>query len=263
MVRREEDGLRRYVHLGTGNYNDSTAKLYTDIGFLTCAEPYGEDATAVFNMLSGYSEPAIWNKLSIAPLWLKNRFLYLINRETENASNGREAHIIAKVNSLCDMDIIESLYRASGAGVKIELIVRGICSLKAGIQGVSENITVRSIVGTFLEHARIFWFLNEGKEEIYCASADWMPRNLERRVEILFPIETPELVADLKHILRVQLDDNTKARVMRPDGSYVRLTPGRNESCGAQEIFMKEAKSIAAERESIVNERIFVAEEKK
>ena len=263
VVRREEDGLRRYVHLGTGNYNDSTAKLYTDIGFLTCAEPYGEDATAVFNMLSGYSEPAIWNKLSIAPLWLKNRFLYLINRETENASNGREAHIIAKVNSLCDMDIIESLYRASGAGVKIELIVRGICSLKAGIQGVSENITVRSIVGTFLEHARIFWFLNEGKEEIYSASADWMPRNLERRVEILFPIETPELVADLKHILRVQLDDNTKARVMRPDGSYVRLTPGRNESCGAQEIFMKEAKSIAAERESIVNERIFVAEEKK
>ena len=263
VVRREEDGLRRYVHLGTGNYNDSTAKLYTDIGFLTCAEPYGEDATAVFNMLSGYSEPAIWNKLSIAPLWLKNRFLYLINRETENASNGREAHIIAKVNSLCDMDIIEALYRASCAGVKIELIVRGICSLRAGIPGVSENITVRSIVGAFLEHARIFWFLNEGKEEIYCASADWMPRNLERRVEILFPIETPELVADLKHILRVQLDDNTKARIMKPDGSYIRMTPGRNEPCGAQEIFMKEAKSIAAGRESTVNERVFVAEEKK
>ncbi len=263
VVRREEDGLRRYVHLGTGNYNDSTAKLYTDIGFLTCAEPYGEDATAVFNMLSGYSEPAIWNKLSIAPLWLKDRFLYLINRETENASNGREAHIIAKVNSLCDMDIIEALYRASCAGVKIELIVRGICSLRAGIPGVSENITVRSIVGTFLEHARIFWFLNEGKEEIYCSSADWMPRNLERRVEILFPIETPELVADLKHILKVQLDDNTKARVMKQDGSYMRLTPGRNEPCGAQDTFMREAKSMAAERESIVNERIFVAEEKK
>ncbi|MCR5747144.1 MAG: RNA degradosome polyphosphate kinase [Lachnospiraceae bacterium] len=263
VVRREEEGLRRYVHLGTGNYNDSTAKLYTDIGFLTCAEPYGEDATAVFNMLSGYSEPSVWNKLSIAPLWLKDRFLYLIGRETENASNGREAHIIAKVNSLCDIDIIEALYKASMAGVKIELIVRGICSLRAGVEGISENITVRSIVGTFLEHARIFWFLNEGKEEIYCASADWMPRNLERRVEILFPVETPELVKDLKHILKLQLDDNTKARVMKPDGTYVRLTPGRDEPCGAQNLFMKEALAKSAERKRIVNERVFVAEEKK
>ena len=261
VVRREEDGLRRYVHLGTGNYNDSTAKQYTDIGYLTCAEPYGEDATAVFNMLSGYSEPAIWNKLSIAPLWLKDRFLYLINRETEHARNGREAHIIAKVNSLCDPDIIEALYNASNAGVKIELIIRGICCLRTGIPNVSENITVRSIVGTYLEHARIFWFLNEGKEEIYCASADWMPRNLERRVEILFPVETPALVEDLKHILQVQLSDNTKARLMTDDGNYIRILPGRNNRIGAQKTFMKEAQNVSASRERSKDERTFIAEE--
>ncbi|MBR1524576.1 MAG: RNA degradosome polyphosphate kinase [Lachnospiraceae bacterium] len=261
VVRREEDGLRRYVHLGTGNYNDSTAKQYTDIGFLTCAEPYGEDATAVFNMLSGYSEPAIWNKLSLAPLWLKDRFLYLIHRETEHAKNGRDAHIIAKVNSLCDIDIIEALYNASNAGVRIDLIVRGICCLRTGVPGVSENITVRSIVGTYLEHARIFWFLNEGKEEIYCASADWMPRNLERRVEILFPIENPKLVDDLKHILQIQLADNTKARLMTDDGIYIRITPGRNQKVGAQKTFMKESQTVAGSREARKNERVFVPEE--
>ena len=261
VVRREEDGLRRYVHLGTGNYNDSTAKQYTDIGFLTCAEPYGEDATAVFNMLSGYSEPAIWNKLSLAPLWLKDRFLYLIERELHHAENGREAHIIAKGNSLCDIDIIEALYKASNAGVKIDLIVRGICCLRTGIPGVSENITVRSIVGTYLEHARIFWFLNEGKEEIYCASADWMPRNLERRVEILFPVETPALVEDLKHILQVQLADNTKARLMTDDGIYIRITSGRSGKVGAQRTFMKEAQAVAASRAGRQNERVFIPEE--
>ena len=155
VVRREEDGIRRYVHLGTGNYNDSTAKQYTDIGLLTCSAPIGEDATAVFNMLSGYSEPAVWNKLCLAPIWLKKRFLQLIGREKEHAENGGEGHIIAKMNSLCDRDVIEALYAASAAGVKIELIVRGICCLKVGIPGVSENISVRSIVGNFLEHSRI------------------------------------------------------------------------------------------------------------
>ena len=150
VVRKEDDGIRRYVHLGTGNYNDSTAKQYTDVGLLTCSAPIGEDATAVFNMLSGYSEPAFWNKLSLAPLWLKDRFLQLIGREKEHAENGGEGHIIAKMNSLCDRDVIEALYAASAAGVKIELIVRGICCLKVGIPGVSENISVRSIVGNFL-----------------------------------------------------------------------------------------------------------------
>ena len=189
VVRREEDGIRRYVHLGTGNYNDSTAKLYTDCGLLTCSEPIGEDATAVFNMLSGYSEPKSWNKLIVAPIWLRKRFLRLIGREAENARKGKPAHIIAKMNSLCDQEIIAALYEASAAGVKIELIVRGICCLKVGIPGVSENIHVRSIVGNFLEHSRIFYFHNNGEEEIYMGSADWMPRNLDKRVEILFPIE--------------------------------------------------------------------------
>lgn len=167
VVRKEEDGIRRYVHLGTGNYNDATAKLYTDIGMFTCSESVGQDATAVFNMLSGYSEPLVWNKLSVAPLWLKDKFLYLIHREKQYALDGRPAHIIAKMNSLCDQDIIAALYDASAAGVKIELIVRGICCLKTGIKGISENISVRSIVGNFLEHSRIFYFKNNENYEIY------------------------------------------------------------------------------------------------
>ncbi len=156
MVRREEDGIRRYVHLGTGNYNDSTAKLYTDCGIFTCQEAIGEDATAVFNMLSGYSEPLSWNELSVAPIWLRKRFMRLIERETKHARGGKPARIVAKMNSLCDRGIIEALYEASAAGVKIELIVRGICCLKVGIPGLSENISVHSIVGNFLEHSRIF-----------------------------------------------------------------------------------------------------------
>ena len=167
VVRREADGIRRYVHLGTGNYNDSTAKLYTDTGMFTCRNAVGEDATAVFNMLSGYSEPANWNQLIVAPIWMKKRFLEMIARETQNAKEGKPARIIAKCNSLCDRKIILALYEASCAGVQIDLIVRGICCLVAGKPGVSENIRVRSIVGTFLEHARIFYFYNDGNEEVY------------------------------------------------------------------------------------------------
>ena len=181
VVRREEDGIRRYVHLGTGNYNDSTAKLYTDCGIFTCDGAIGEDATAVFNMLSGYSEPLSWNELAVAPIWLRTKFTKLIRRETKHAKEGKPAKIIAKMNSLCDPGIIESLYEASAAGVKIQLIVRGICCLKVGIPGVSENIEVRSIVGNFLEHSRIFYFFNDGEEELYMGSADWMPRNLDSR----------------------------------------------------------------------------------
>ena len=193
VVRKEEDGIRRYVHLGTGNYNDSTAKLYTDMGLLTCRKAIGEDATAVFNMLSGYSEPAFWNKLAIAPIRLRDRFTQLINREKEFAKKGKKAFIRAKMNSLCDAGIISSLYEAAAAGVKIELVVRGICCLKTGMPGISENITVRSIVGDFLEHSRIFHFYNNGFEEVYMGSADWMPRNLDKRVEILFPVEDDAL----------------------------------------------------------------------
>ncbi len=243
VVRREEDGIRRYVHLGTGNYNDSTAKLYTDCGMLTCQESYGADATAVFNMLSGYSEPEAWNKLVVAPLWLRNTFISLINREIGHAKDGKEAAIIAKMNSLCDKEIIEKLYEASNAGVKIHLIVRGICCLRAGIPGVSENIQVTSIVGTYLEHARIFYFYNSGAEDIYMGSADWMPRNLDRRVEIIFPVEDEILKSKVKHILDVQLADDLKAYEMTVEGKYVKVKPQRGKKpIGAQDTFCKEAK---------------------
>lgn len=247
VVRREEDGIRRYVHLGTGNYNDATAKLYTDIGLFTCSEEIGEDATAVFNMLSGYSEPLVWNKLALAPLWLKDKFLYLIGREKQFAQEGRPAHIIAKMNSLCDRDIIAALYEASAAGVKIDLIVRGICCLKVGIEGVSDNITVRSIVGNFLEHSRIFYFENGENYEIYCGSADWMPRNLERRVEILFPVDRPELKEKLLHILQCQLKDNVKASVLQPDGSYEKPDKRGRSVFQSQEAFCREAVLAAKE----------------
>ena len=200
VVRMEEDGIRRYVHLGTGNYNDSTAKLYTDCGILTCSPQIGEDATAVFNMLSGYSEPLAWNKLSVAPLWLRGRFLRMIRREAEHAREGRPAHIMAKMNSLCDKEIITALYEASCAGVKVEMIIRGICCLKAGVPGLSENISVRSIVGNFLEHSRIFYFFNDASPEVYMGSADWMPRNLDRRVEIMFPVEDEVLTVSYTHL---------------------------------------------------------------
>ena len=218
VVRREEEGIRRYVHLGTGNYNDSTAKLYTDMGMFTCKRAYGEDATAVFNMLSGYSEPLSWNKLALAPTWLRTRFVELINRERDYAAMGKPARIVAKMNSLCDAGIINALYEASAAGVQIELIIRGICCLKQGVPGMSETIQVRSIVGTFLEHSRIFYFENDGSPEIYMGSADWMPRNLDKRVEILFPVEDPDLKKEIIHILYTQLADNTKAHLLQPDG---------------------------------------------
>ena len=223
VVRKEQDEIRRYVHLGTGNYNDSTAKLYTDMGMFTSKTRYGEDATAVFNMLSGYSEPLVWNKLSLAPLWLRGKFLSLIEREKEHAKNGRPARIIAKMNSLCDPGIIEALYDASEAGVEIDLIVRGICCLRAGIKGLSEHIRVRSIVGTFLEHSRIFYFENNGNAEYYMGSADWMPRNLDKRVEILFPVEDPILQEEIYHILHIQLSDTKKAHLLMPDGHYVKV----------------------------------------
>ncbi len=260
VVRREENGIRRYVHLGTGNYNDSTAKLYTDVGLFTCSEAIGEDATAVFNMLSGYSEPRSWNKLSVAPLWLKDRFLRLIDREKAYAQQGREAHIIAKMNSLCDKVIIESLYAASAAGVKIDLIIRGICCLKVGIPGVSENITVRSIVGNYLEHARIFYFENDGKPEYYCASADWMPRNLDRRVEILFPVEKPCLQEKLQDILDCQMRDTVKASMLQPDGSYEKADMRGREAFNAQLHFCHQAKAAAKAEKEVGNQRVFIPE---
>ena len=255
VVRRESDGIRRYVHLGTGNYNDSTAKLYTDTGMFTCKDAYGEDATAVFNMLSGYSEPARWNRLLVAPIWMKKRFLELIQRETENAKAGKEAHIIAKCNSLCDKKIILALYDASAAGVKIDLIVRGICCLVAGKPGVSDNIHVRSIVGSFLEHARIFSFYNDGHEEIYMGSADWMPRNLDRRVEIVFPVEDEKLKTKARHILDMQLEDTLKAHCLMPDGSYQKVDKRGKVLLEAQKQFCVEAMKENKKQESIPKRR--------
>lgn len=247
VVRQEEDGIRRYVHLGTGNYNDSTAKMYTDMGLLTCAKPIGEDATAVFNMLSGYSEPLQWNKLTLAPLWLRGKFLELIHQEEVNAQEGRPAHIIAKMNSLCDKEVIMALYKASAAGVKIELIIRGICCLKTGIPGISENITVKSIVGNFLEHSRIFYFYNNGWENIYMGSADWMPRNFDRRVEILFPVEDEVCKKQVMHILDIQLKDNVKAHYLQADNTYQKPDKRGKALVSSQDYFCQEAISRAKE----------------
>ncbi|WP_394524853.1 RNA degradosome polyphosphate kinase [Lacrimispora sp. JR3] len=248
VVRREEDGIRRYVHLGTGNYNDSTAKLYTDFGLMTCNPQIGEDATAVFNMLSGYSEPLHWNKLVMAPIWLRARFLKMIRREMKNARSEKPAHIIAKMNSLCDKEIIAALYEASCSGVKIQLIVRGICSLKAGVPGLSENISVHSIVGNFLEHARIFYFENDGSPEVYLGSADWMPRNLDRRVEIMFPVEEEALKERIINILKIQLEDNVKAHILLPDGTYEKPDKrGRVQRNSQEELCREAERSVNAE----------------
>ena len=261
VVRREENGIRRYVHLGTGNYNDSTAKLYTDCGLLTCSARIGEDATAVFNMLSGYSEPRTWNKLVVAPIWMRDRFLHLIEMEREYALKGRKARIIAKMNSLCDRDVIAALYAASAAGVKIDLIVRGICCLKVGIPGISENITVRSIVGNFLEHSRIFYFYSDGNEEIFMGSADWMPRNLDKRVEIVFPVEDEKLKEEVKHILEIQLEDNVKAHILQPDGTYEKVDRRGKMRLSSQDFFCEEATRRAKRPQSEIDKRIFIPAE--
>ena len=261
VVRREENGIRRYVHLGTGNYNDSTAKLYTDCGILTCSARIGEDATAVFNMLSGYSEPRTWNKLVVAPIWMRDRFLHQIEMEREYALKGRKARIVAKMNSLCDRDIIAALYAASAAGVKIDLIVRGICCLKVGIPGISDNITVRSIVGNFLEHSRIFYFYSDGREEVFMGSADWMPRNLDKRVEIVFPVEDERLKEEVKHILEIQLADNVKAHVLQLDGRYEKIDKRGKVLLNSQDYFCEEAWENARLPESSVDKRVFIPAE--
>jgi polyphosphate kinase len=223
VVRHDEDGIRRYVHLGTGNYNDQTARFYTDLGLMTCSESIGRDASAFFNMLSGYSSPQSWNKLTPAPFWLRRELEQRIDQEIRLARAGRQARIIIKTNSLVDPEMINRLYQASSAGVQIELLVRGICCLRPGVAGVSERITVRSIIGRFLEHSRIFYFYNDGQEDLFLSSADWMPRNLDRRVELMFPIEDPLLWQRVMKVIEVQLADTERTRLMLPDGSYVRV----------------------------------------
>jgi polyphosphate kinase len=246
VVRREGKELRRYVHLGTGNYNPSTARIYTDLSFFTCRPDLGEDASSLFNLLTSCTAPAAWKKLIVAPLGLHERILGLVEREAQYARAGRPARILAKMNSLVDPDVILALYRASQAGVQIDLIVRGICCLKPGVPGISENIRVRALVDRFLEHARIFVFEAGGATEVYCSSADWMPRNFHRRVEVMFPIENPLLKSRIvDEVLAIELKDDTKAHVLRPDGSYERVP--HVEGLRAQSEFLKRARVAAAQ----------------
>lgn len=235
VVRNEEDGIRRYLHLATGNYNDITARIYTDIGLFTASETFGVDASEFFNTLSGFSEPPEWKRLIPAPTKMKNYFLEKISQEAKNARKGEKSRIIAKMNSLVDANIIDALYDASCAGVKIDLIVRGICCLRPGVPGLSENITVRSITGRFLEHSRIYYFYNEGQEDIYLSSADWMPRNLIRRVELLFPVEDPDCKARVMEVLDVELEDTVRSHFLDSDGSYHKLDLRGKKKLDSQE----------------------------
>ena len=231
VIRKEGEHIRRYVHLATGNYNAITAQLYEDIGLFTCDEDIGADATDLFNYLTGYSAKTEYRKLLVAPINLRQRMEALIEREIEIHRRGEQGHLIFKMNALVDKPMIQALYRASMAGVKIDLIVRGICCLRPNLEGVSENIRVVSIVGRFLEHSRVFYFRNGGNDEIYLGSADLMPRNINRRVEVLFPLEDASLVRYLRdEVLAEYLMDNVKARDMRSDGTYERVSPGQKEN---------------------------------
>jgi polyphosphate kinase len=228
VVRREGNRIRRYAHIGTGNYNHKTARIYTDVGLLTCREDLGADLTDLFNYLTGYSRQQQYRKLLVAPVNLRDRMVELIQREAEHARQGRHARIVGKMNALVDAQMIKTLYEASQAGVKVDLIVRGICCLRPGLMGISENIRVISIVGRYLEHSRIFYFNNGGAEETYIGSADWMPRNLDRRVEVITPIEDAEITKDLQEILGIMLADNRHAWDLQPDGQYVQRRPSSN-----------------------------------
>jgi polyphosphate kinase len=240
VVRQEKDRIRRYVHIGTGNYNPKTARLYTDLGLFSYREDLGADATDLFNFLTGYSRQKSYRQLLVAPVNMRDRFLSLIRREIEHAQHGFSGRIVAKMNSLVDPQIIAALYEASRAGVKIDLIIRGMCCLRPGIKDVSDNINVISIIGRFLEHSRIFYFHNHGQEEIFIGSADWMPRNLDRRVEAIVPIQDPELVMDLQEILGIMLADNRQAWELQPDGSYRQRRPCQDcPEASSQNTFME------------------------
>lgn len=231
IVRKEGEHIRRYIHLATGNYNAITAQTYEDVGMFTCDEDIGADATDLFNYLTGYSAKREFRKLLVAPINLREKMEILINREIEHQKNGEKGHLIFKMNALVDPPMIKLLYHASQAGVKVDLIVRSICCLRPGVEGLSENIRVRSIVGRFLEHSRIYYFRNGGNEQVYLGSADLMPRNINRRVEVLFPVQDQGMIRYLHdEVLQTLLKDNVKARLMMPDGSYTRVKPGKDEA---------------------------------
>ena len=254
IIRREKDGIRRYVHVATGNYNASTAKLYTDLGIFTCSDTFGADASAFFNLLSGYSDPPVWDSFLVAPINLRERCVALIDREIQHVKNGENGHIIAKMNSLLDSRMVDKLYEASQAGVKIELIVRGICVLIPGIPGVSDNITVRSLVGRFLEHSRVFWFNNGGREELYIGSADWMPRNLNDRVELMIPVKDTDCMHRIKNMVLKELEDNQKAHIMQSNGTWVKMIASENEVC-AQEYFQKLAEQRSEQEKMTLKQK--------
>ncbi|MBD2546105.1 polyphosphate kinase 1 [Planktothricoides raciborskii] len=243
VVRREQDRIRRYVHIGTGNYNPKTARLYTDLGLLSCRDELGADLTDLFNFLTGYSRQRSYRKLLVAPVNIRDRMEALIDRETEHAKNGYHSRIVVKMNALVDPKIILKLYQASQAGVQIDLLIRGICCLRPGVPGLSESIRVVSIVGRYLEHSRIFYFHNRGEEELFIGSADWMPRNLNRRVEAITPVEDPDLMKDLQEILGIMLSDNRQAWDLQADGTYVQRSPMKDTfgECSSQNILMEMA----------------------
>jgi polyphosphate kinase len=249
VVRREPEGIRRYVHLATGNYNPTTARIYTDLGLFTADPDFGEDVSALFNLLTGYSQRRDWRKLRVAPLDLRDHVLALIERERQHAASGRQARIIVKMNALVEPSVIDALYRASQSGVRIDLLIRGICCLRAGLPGVSETIRVISIVDRFLEHSRVFYFENGGEPEVFLASADWMPRNFFRRIEVMFPIEDARLKSRIvDSILPVMLADNVKARLQQPDGSYIRAPRTADEpAVRSQVVLQGQARESARE----------------
>ena len=257
VVRREEDGIRRYVHLGTGNYNDSTARIYTDLGMFTCRESYGSDASSLFNVITGYSLPPTYHKFAVAPLGLRTFFSRMIEREIENAQKGLPCGITAKINSLVDPEIIGLLYKASSAGVPIFLIVRGICCLTPGIEGVSDNITVISIVGLLLEHSRIFLFENGGNRRVYLGSADWMQRNLDRRIELVFPVEDEDLKARVLEILETMKNDTVNARMQLPDTSYVHIDRRGRGAVNCHRLFADRARQEFEDRKSVKEDKPF------
>lgn len=248
VVRRESDGIRRYVHLATGNYNGKTARIYTDVGILTADRAMGEDASAFFNLLSGYFESPAWKKLAVAPYDLREQLYSSIDREISVAKAGKKAVIIAKMNSLLDRHVIDRLYEASQAGVIVRLIIRGICVLRPGVTGLSENISVHSIVGRFLEHSRLFYFYNDGAEDVFISSADWMPRNLNERIELLVPVEYGPHKERIKEILRLNYEDNVNGHIMDQNGEYTYLADNRTgPAVNAQETFQQLAERAASE----------------
>jgi polyphosphate kinase len=251
IVRREAEGIRRYMHFGTGNYNERTARLYGDMGLFTCDDAYGADASAFFNAVTGYAQPMAFRKLEAAPLGLRARLLELIENEAERARQGQPGRIMAKMNSLADAALIDALYHASQAGVEILLNVRGICCLRPGVRGLSERITVISVVDRFLEHARIVWFGNGGKPRVFISSADWMPRNLDRRIELLVPVEDPRCIARVEEILAIHFADTAQAWRLRSDGVYERVDPakGKKPRRSQQELYRRACEQAAAAKE--------------